>query len=449
MRVLTPAESAFFLQFLSALDNAKIPHAIARNHEGFPHEIGNDVDLLIPRRECANARLIFLSEIAKAGGTVWQENPRDYVLDLRFSLPDSPAPLHLDLYWGVFTWHGLPYVDEKAALSQSRTANGFRTVRPAHEAMGLFFASLLWGSFYKEKYGPKISAILSDNEERQEFERCVKRAFGPAPLPFEADIESAPSSEIAASTGKTLRFRLKCVAFGRKPLTTLAALARHWIREIRAAMRPAGLSVAIFGPDGSGKSTVIKLLAEKLGPVFVRVQSHHFRPRIFPEPGVALGRREYSDGPEPNPHGKIPHGSFISLARLAWYWVDFWVGHLLVTRRGMGVSELLLFDRYAADFLCDPRRYRMGLPKWILRILVATFPRPTLTFVLNTDAKTLAIRKGELDFDAATLLISNYKSLEGSGATVVNASSTPNEVANSITKLIMEYLRRRTQIRGQ
>lgn len=442
-RILTEKECALFTAYLAALNAASIPHAIARNHEGFPERIGHDVDLLLPRHRWREARAIFRKLLAGHNGTMWKENPRDFVLDLRFSLPGSPSPLHLDIYWGVFTWHGLAYVDETAALRQSLTFPCYRAVRPAHEIMGMYCASLLWGSFYKGRYGPQMRATLADPVERAAFDACCTAAFGPSPLPIIPGAEPEPSANEARVAAASLRSRLKTRAFRKNPFFTLFALARHTLTEVFTLFRPTGLSIAILGPDGSGKSTVTSALADRLEPLFVKLRLFHWRPGVLPDAGVAARLRTVQTGEVKTPHAKPPHSAPVSFARLCWYACDYWLGHLLRVRKGRAQSDLVLFDRHAADMACDPRRYRLGLPRWLLRAAVTLLPKPQLTFVLLADAETLTRRKGEIPSESVEQVLANYRQLAASGGRVrgVDATRSVEEVVANIERQVLEHMK--------
>lgn len=442
-RILTEKERSLFTAYLAALDAASIPHAIARNHEGFPERIGHDVDLLLPRHRWREARSIFRKLLAEHDGTMWKENPRDFVLDLRFSLPESPSPLHLDIYWGVFTWHGLAYLDESAALKQSRSFPGYRAVRPAHEIMGMYCASLLWGSFYKARYGPQMRTTLADSAERAEFDTCCTIAFGPAPLPFAPGIEPEPTVKEARAAAASLRSRLKARAFLKKPFYTLLALARHTLTEAFTLLRPTGLSMAILGPDGSGKSTVISALSLRLEPLFVKLRHFHWRPGVLPDAGIALRQRPAQTGVVNKPHAKSPHTAPVAFARLCWYACDYWIGHLLCVWKGRAQSDLVLFDRHADDIACDPLRYRLCLPHWLLRTFIALLPKPQLTFVLIADAETLARRKGEIPEENLERVLENYRQLAARGGSVraVDATRPIEKVIADIELQVMEHMK--------
>lgn len=439
-RVLTAEERGFFAELFARYDRAKLPHAQARNADGFPETMGNDIDLLIPRAREGEARAIFLTVLREHQGELWQEHRRDYFLDLRFTLPGSTLPMHLDLYWGVFTWHGLPYVDEATALGASHSVTLGASVRPAHAAMGMIFGSLLWGGFYKARYLPKVYELLAVPEERVEFARCIHEAFGELP---HGRVTEPP--ELSSEIAKAMRLRLKKNAFGRDAVGASRALGRHWLAELRTVFQPPGFSIAVLGPDGSGKSTVLAALAEQLGPLFVSTHRFHWRPSLLPDVGVLLGKRGAQSGPVSDPHARPPHSTLASLGRLFWYAADYWLGHLLRIRRARAQAGLVLFDRHAADMWCDPRRYRFGLPREFIRALTWLLPRTELTFVLLPDAAALIARKNEIPEASLADLLAQYRTLAESGPTVfgIDATQPVDQVVESIMETVRGHLKAR------
>jgi thymidylate kinase len=143
------------------------------------------------------------------------------------------------------------------------------------------------------------------------------------------------------------------------------------------------------------------------------------------------------------PHAKPPHAAPVALARLCWYACDYWLGHLLHVRKGRAQSDLVLFDRHAADMACDPRRYRLGLPRWLLRLVLASLPKPQLTFVLLADAETLAQRKGEIPSDRVEQVLEGYRALAANGGSVrgVNAMRPIEEVVADIERQVFEHMK--------
>ena len=69
--------------------------------------------------------------------------------------------------------------------------------------------------------------------------------------------------------------------------------------------------IAVMGPDGSGKTTIIKKLKNKLKKKFIKFQYIHLRPKLL---------KPESSAPVTDPHSKPPRSSFASLLKIV-YWL--------------------------------------------------------------------------------------------------------------------------------
>lgn len=122
----------------------------------------------------------------------------------------------------------------------------------------------------------------------------------------------------------------------------------------------------------------------------VRVERGHWRP-------VSLDSGRSSHGAQADdPHGQKPRGMLGSTAKLGWLWMNWWLGW----RRHLAKASadgVVVFDRYHADLLVDPRRYRYGGPMSLARLASRTMPRPDRVFFLDAEPDVLLSRKQEVD----------------------------------------------------
>lgn len=146
--------------------------------------------------------------------------------------------------------------------------------------------------------------------------------------------------------------------------------------------------VAFLGADGSGKSTVARLAAERLAGDFEGTLSMHLRPR--------LGLRPDGGGPVAQPHAEAPRSASVSLLKVLYFALDYNLGYWFKVRPMLRAGALVIFDRYCHDMLVDPRRYRYGGPRWLLRWLAAIVPQPDLWLLLDAAGGVLRARKQEL-----------------------------------------------------
>jgi peptidoglycan/xylan/chitin deacetylase (PgdA/CDA1 family) len=176
-----------------------------------------------------------------------------------------------------------------------------------------------------------------------------------------------------------------------------AALGRRALlearRSIERVVHPTGLVVSIVGPDGAGKSTLARGLAEECRGAFRRARTLHLRPGLLPSPSSMLGRRPSDPA---KPHAQVPSGVVGSLARLGYLWLDgalgWWPKVWLPRLR----SGLVLIERGWLDLSVDPLRYRLALPRRLVRACAALLPKPDLILVADAPANTVAGRKAEL-----------------------------------------------------
>ena len=217
--------------------------------------------------------------------------------------------------------------------------------------------------------------------------------------------------------------------------------------EDNAALSASGIVIAIMGPDGSGKSTVIEAVKARIGYYFGGIVEHHWRPSLLPEIGVLLGRREKNTGPVTDPHGRRPHSRAASLARLMYYWLDYWLGYPWRVWKPKAQNQLVIFDRYAPDMWCDPRRYRLHAPKALLKFICRCVPQPDLTLVLLAKPEVIHQRKGEVPLATLRELLQNYQELAQSGGNVlaVDCSRPVAEIADDLAALVLAKLKAKSE----
>jgi thymidylate kinase len=149
--------------------------------------------------------------------------------------------------------------------------------------------------------------------------------------------------------------------------------------------------VALFGPDGSGKSTVADLLEKQLYEDDIQVLRHHWRPRFLPSL-----KKNYSTPAFNDPSGLQVRGLIMSLVCYLYFFLDF----LVATRSDFGPSTptntIVLYERYFYDVLIHPQRYKLKKMSWLGRKLSQLLRTPDLTFLLTGTPAIIRARKPEL-----------------------------------------------------
>jgi thymidylate kinase len=186
--------------------------------------------------------------------------------------------------------------------------------------------------------------------------------------------------------------------------------------------------IAFLGCDGSGKSAVIRAVAEHLVVAGYPVHFGHWRPRAFVQVNPDSKAAE-------DPHGQPPRGFLPSMLKLAWLWLNWWTGWFQRLRLE-SQTGYLLFDRFHADLMVDPERYRYGGPRCIARMACRMMPQPDQVIFLDAPPDVLLARKQEVSAEALERSCASYRRLvQGrSRFRTVDANRPLAEVVSDVVK---------------
>jgi len=333
-------------------------------------------------------------------------------------------------------------LDADDVFSASREHPPFRIPHPAHEAALKLLLRLLYQGYIPEKYRSFIYATFTT--DREAAGRALTPAFGArrarklvrAVLTQEWTV--IESLRVRLLAGLVLR---NCL---RRPWTTLGLWLGDTIRRLRRAVHPAGVSVALLGPDGSGKSTVTRALLESADLPLYRHYGRciHWKPEVFPR----LRERDWRPPAAVAPHARPPRNPLASGAYFLVHLTEFLIGAAVRIWPTLYVNGLVVLDRYFYDFFVDPARYRLRFPASLLEVGCRFLPSADLVFVLDAPAATLLGRKAEVPAEEAERQRAAYCRLQDRlpNATVVDASQPLECVVDDIRRRLIEYLSVRT-----
>lgn len=315
------------------------------------------------------------------------------------------------IQWGnyVTNGHGIYFIWERDSSIETATLD----IIFEHRRAGMILASgeaLVCGrirrgefwiaapeveySYLLAKKAAKAKASPSQSLRLKQLVECLgrERAEELAGRIFQRDLKARVVEACAKGSIDKEFGRLK-LNLGQVPLARqLSRRVRYWASELRRAIwrtiNPTGVLLAILGPDGAGKSTLIEALPDALGAGLRRRRVFHWRPEAF--------ARRRNKRPVTDPHGQVPRGAVLSIACLSAFFIDYWIGYIFVIRPLLVASAIVQFDRYFHDVLVDPLRYRYGGPRWFAAILSRLVPEPDLVILLDADEHLIRARKAEL-----------------------------------------------------
>ena len=366
--------------YFDALGQAGLRWAVLHSYDDLPGAVGHDIDIAVD--DLGRAQQLQFEVAEKHGWLVvrrlWHERTAWYSV-----LADATDPtqvLKLDLC-SDYLADGRQLMAVADLLGGTgEGAGGISIPAPAQE-----FGYLLAKAYVKGKQAGAVLPRLRDLRARDAAgcDQMVVRFCG---LPDFAALEE--SLEISPDL-----FAAGRAALLKRQRPGVADRLAEFRRRVSRFFKPTGAMVAVLGPDGAGKSTVIDALREGLEPFFRRYHYIHFRPK-FRAPGGGGGSVPVTD-----PQGKPPRSLPASLLKIGYYAADYVTSYWRFLRRAVASSTLIVFDRYYQDILIDPGRYRLRGVGWFARLLGWSIPKPMRYLVLDADPEVIHARKPELPVD--------------------------------------------------
>ena len=377
---------ALLTEIAEAWNGRGLRYAVAHGLDGYPKRLGRDVDVLVQASHVDRA-VGAATDVLEAHGLIvvhlhpiW--GPRIVAVE-----PTSRAMLEVHLITEL-SWRGTVLIT---------APNATRSVGPIEVDPELSFAKrilapLLAGN--ADRFHRKPDAFSFDEGEADAASRLMTRIM-------DADLglalhRSIGTGDVAAaqSIAPAVRRSILRRALTRDPVGFAARSLRSVTRKLSQPFAASAPTIALVGPDGAGKSTLIRGLLARDHGIFTNVVMRHWRPQLLPRLGAFVN----APAPTPSSDGAVQPrrtaGRWNGL-RLSYYYLDFLVGGWVKDRVANSRQQLVLYDRCALDMQVDPARYglRAGALHPIARRLL---PWPELVILLRCDAEQIHARKPEL-----------------------------------------------------
>jgi thymidylate kinase len=382
----------FLPQFFNELNSHGIQYCVWGNYEFLPYDLnGSDLDVVVKESNKIIFKSILNDSRKKFNGKIVS------YFDTKRSAHYRIAGIYKDISWGImidviyeeFYYMDKIYLPSKWIRFFTIKHNEINVNDLGFSYLAGFLKELIHNGVVKEKYLTNTSLEIKSNSEKYKF--FINDVYGEDFLNlllayFNNSIEDIDLGILQKKIKKSIR-------------SGNIGVFKKKISKLERLINPSpGYTIAFLGTDGSGKSTIIENIKPTLSDAFHKaVYYEHMRPNKFPSIAKLLGNSEEFKGPVTNPHASSTSGFLGSFLRWSYYMLDYTVGfYLKIWPKKAIRSCVWIFDRYYYDYLIDPKRGRIKLPKWLLKLGQFIIPEPDLILCLGTDAAAIHKRKPEL-----------------------------------------------------
>jgi thymidylate kinase len=433
----TVGPSRILLGVFESLDRAGIPYCVLHGYESYPERIKSDVDGVISANvsPAQLAALFHQNRIRLGAEVVHFRHYRGFFIVLAGKNVDgSPCFLQLDLRVN-YEMGDLQFYTGSEVLQSRRRHNQFWV--PATDVeFGCYLVRKIAKGTLDDEQGQRLSKLYEQDPAgcRQQIARYWSPRSTALLITAASSGDWEPVRRILGRLGTEVRKR----ALLRRPLQVFGTwLCRMAGRAKRCCRPDSGLDVVFLGPDGAGKSSVIRSVSQEAVGAFNKATRYSFPP--------ALLRRlhRHPPRPDPLPHAVPPRSFLASVSRAVLYWfVYHTLGYFVTVHLALASSTLVLHDRHLVDALVDPRRYRYGGPLWLLRLIWRLIPKPDLVILLDAPPEVLQARKQEVPFEETTRQREAYLSLVRTmrNGHIVDVDRPLQEVVDEVNDLILRHL---------
>src|SRR5882724_2889607 len=421
------------LGVFETLDRAEIPYCVLHGYERYPQRITSDVDCMIPASVHPDQLAALFHENRGISIDADLVCFREYYFVFAGRNADrSPSYLVLDLSID-YELGGLRFYTGREVIESRRRHNRFWTPAP-HVEFSCYLARKIAKAQLNDAQGRRLNALYT--QDPAGCQQQVARFWGARNTALIVSAASSGDWTPVRRCRSRLDAELRMRAMLRHPWRSIWNWSLRMGRQVRSGFRPeGGLTVVFLGPDGAGKSSVIKAVRQGLAGAFARTTCYYFAPGL-----LSLFRRPA--GPT-LPHAAAPRSLMISVMVALCYWLVYYlICYRLAIHFALARSTLVLHDRHLVDALVDPKRYRYGGPTWLLRLIWRFTPKPDLVVLIDAPPGVLQARKQEVPFEETARQREAYLSLMKTmkNGHVVDAARPLEHVVRDVNDIILRHL---------
>lgn len=446
-----------FDRFIRELNVESIRYFILRNYEGLPNiNESKDIDLIIEPGKYDHAAQLLLQ--------VFEEYKIEYYYVVKYERvrcwfgmnASDDFAIHIDLIEGYIN-KGFEIFEFEKLYNNTVKYKEYDVLNQPYDIAMLLLYKVIGAKELKDRYRDKIS--VGYKQCCDDVKEILVDVLGnDLAVQVCSRLDSNDYEWIVQHSSEISKISKK-IAFRKHPLNTVKCVVEFLVEKMyRIVICPPKFRkmIALEAPDGTGKSTFIDTLAVKLAETFVcdieKVHVYHFRPSLLPnlgEVGEKAGVMKQDTDFE-NPHRNKPANPISSFVRLIYYWLDYVIGDAICIRKDVQFDRITIFDRYIYDFIVDPLRSRIALPRSVRVLFSKIVQRPQIVFVLNAPAEVIYKRKQELTIDEIARQQREFERLMSMGDYffMIDANQPPEKMVQDARKIILSKFCNRMEKRG-
>ena len=416
------------LRRILELLNESSNYAILRNYQNIPKQISRDIDIIINRKDFFKIRRSMVSILNEHGYQMLMYYKGGEMHSVVFASYKECTTyiLSFDFLFSIYVRDMVLFTADQ--VLKNREYNGvLYHVRKDWEYLAKYIYNTILGVPYPAKY-------LNIKKEAESL--------------YKKEIEKQLDAIGVVTLSNIKNMSIRVQLFRIHPWLSLIAVSRYLYYTIYNMLSVQGISIGFTGPDGAGKTTVINSLMKELNSVFSNIKVFHFRPTLYgnlSDVAYSAGVKKTIDNQYHLPHRAQKTGICSSFLRLLYYSMDYLFGALFKINTLLFRRNVVIFDRYYTDIICDSRRSRIHLPKKFLYWWGRCFiPSLDYNILLTADSDTILRRKHELNregIDAINRKI-DYLAPKPGYYKILN-TGTPQETVAKILTIIFDAQHRK------
>ena len=418
-RSLTDSDSSA-REWLDRWHAAGIRYCLLRScHQAEGHT--SDVDVLVDE-SCADRARQFLDQHGFVAGP--GRSPFKLVM-LRYQ---DGRLVCFDIHWKA-TQYGIVYMDAQRMLARRVESSGLFHLSAEDELIHLVVHNFLRKGRLRSSALDAIRHLLQTPLDRRYLSDHLD-AFG-LRRAFEKAVAWIERKDANSASAAGLRTRLFWAALRSQP----GNIGRYLMlrTRVRPIARRRGGLVALVGPDGSGKSTVVRTLTARAKAIpSLKVETTYLGPWGQMKLRLVPTLRRFGITPTvqaPAWLGSIAKGYVFYAAIYIELVYRYATSVFFRVRQGRWV----LADRYITDLRYLYKERPIRNYAGIRRLLCMIYPKPDLVIVLDNDPNVIVSRKNQLA--AAQIETLRHFCLKAARAyrfEVVTTDRSPEEIADHI-----------------